>query len=149
MASLAGKELAREIARLASEKKAGNILIMDLRRLSAPAEFFVIATALSSPHLRGLRDFIKQSLETKGLRMLHADGLVEGSEWLVLDYFDVIVHLFSERKRSYFDLEDLYSDVPMEAYGLEKKSTPVKALPKKAKKAPAKKKKGAPRKRRS
>jgi ribosome-associated protein len=149
MAALAGKELAREIARLAIEKNAGNILILDLRKLSAPAEFYVIATALSSPHLRGLRDFLKISLETKGLRLLHADGMADGSEWLVLDYFDVIVHLFSKEKRRYFALEDLYSDVPMEAYGLEKKPAPAKPAPKKAKKAPAKKKKNAPRRRRS
>ncbi len=125
MANPVGKQLALEIARLAKEKKAENLIILDLSRFNAPAEFYVIGTALSAPHLIGLRDHISQELKKTGLRALHADGLNQGTEWVVLDYFDVIIHLFSEKKRRYYDIEDLYADAPMEAYGLENMPAPT------------------------
>jgi ribosome-associated protein len=128
MPTLAGKELALEIARLAREKKAENLLLIDLRKFSAPADFFVIGTALSAPHLVAVRDVLVEELKKQNLRALHADGLNEGTEWIVLDYFDVIVHLFSDQKRRFYDIEDLYADAPMERYSVEAAAPPKKRI---------------------
>jgi ribosome-associated protein len=109
------KDFAALIAKVASEKRAEDLVIIDLRKFSAPAEFFVIASANSEPHLKAIADHLENELRKIDAKCIHRDG-IRGSEWLVLDFFDVIVHLFSGRKREYYAIEELYADAPLSKF---------------------------------
>ena len=109
------KDFAALIAKVASEKRAEDVVMIDLRKFSAPAEFFVVATANSEPHLKAIADHLENETRKIDAKCIHRDG-IRGSEWLVLDFFDVIVHLFSGRKREYYAIEELYSDAPLTKY---------------------------------
>lgn len=105
-------EIARLCAKYADEKKAENIVLLDLRGLSPVTDFFVIATASSNPQLRAVRDEIVDQLRDKhGERPFISDGTFE-SQWLILNYPNVLVHVQSPDKREYYALEELWGDAP-------------------------------------
>jgi ribosome-associated protein len=114
-----GKELALEIARYADEIQAEDITILDLQGnnagspISTLTDFFVICTGTSMPHLKAIRREIARKLaaEHGGQKAGNADGTVE-SHWIVVDYADVIVHIFHKDMRPVYSLEDLWSDAP-------------------------------------
>ena len=102
-------DLARQIADILVEKQAEDILILDLRALTPITDYFVICTGTSQRQLRALQQTIIESLK-QGEAHLKAAG-VEGtpeSGWLLLDYGDVIVHLFEAETRAYYRLEELW-----------------------------------------
>jgi ribosome-associated protein len=105
------RKLALHCRELADNKKAENIVILDVRDISSITDYFVIATGTSEPHLRAIMDEITEKLrENFGLKP-RADGGIQTS-WVVLDYFDVIVHLMRTDVREHYDLEGLWSDAP-------------------------------------
>lgn len=92
--------------------QAGDIVILDLRGISTLADYFVICTATSLPHLKAVnRDIRLKTEEEIGERPRSSEG-DPGSMWLVIDYVDVVVHVFHEEKRHLYALEDLWSDAP-------------------------------------
>ncbi|HHY47011.1 MAG TPA: ribosome silencing factor [Firmicutes bacterium] len=93
----------------AEEKKARDIVVLDLRDISTITDFFVLATGTSRPHLKAIMDAIEERLEESGHRLLHKEG-TETSGWILLDYGDVIVHIFGEQEREYYDIERLWRD---------------------------------------
>ncbi|MFO1498872.1 MAG: ribosome silencing factor [Verrucomicrobiota bacterium] len=106
------RELALHCRELADGKKAENIVILDVREVSSITDYFVIATGTSEPHLRAIVDAIRDTLEEDhGLSPRATDGKLETS-WVVLDYFDVIVHIMRADIREHYDLESLWSDAP-------------------------------------
>jgi ribosome-associated protein len=105
-------EIARLCAKYADEKKAENIVLLDLRGLSPVTDFFVIATASSNPQLRAVRDeVVDQLLDKHGERPLFSDGTFE-SQWLIVNFPNVLVHVQSPEKREYYALEELWGDAP-------------------------------------
>jgi ribosome-associated protein len=107
-----GIEKARLCAKYAGDKKAEGIVIMDARGVSPITDYFVICTASSSPHLRAVRDEIADRLhEEHRIKPLVSDGSFE-SQWLILHYGDVMVHVMQDEKRGYYALEDLWGDAP-------------------------------------
>ncbi len=105
-----GKELALAAARFADEKQAEAIVVLDLRGISSVADFFVICTGGSSPHLKAIYREIGEKLAADhGVVTRGRDGNPE-SQWLVLDYVDVIVHVLHKEQRDNYALEDLWSD---------------------------------------
>lgn len=115
---LNGKELALEIARYADDVQAEDIMILDLQGkpgnpISTLTDFFVICTGTSMPHLKAIRRDITKKLATEheGQKAHNSDGSVE-SHWVVMDFSDVIVHIFHKDKRPFYALEDLWSDAP-------------------------------------
>jgi ribosome-associated protein len=98
--------LARNIAALITEKKGEDIQIFDLRGLSPITDFFVIATGLSEIHIKTLANHIIEH-EDPG----HVEGMGAAS-WVLLDFFDVIVHLFSADARAFYGLGRLWGDAP-------------------------------------
>ncbi|MES2739054.1 MAG: ribosome silencing factor [Verrucomicrobiota bacterium] len=105
-------EIARLCAKYADEKKAENIVLLDLRGLSPVTDFFVIATASSNPQLRAVRDEVVDQLRDKhGERPLFSDGTFE-SQWLIVNFPNVLVHVQSPEKREYYALEELWGDAP-------------------------------------
>lgn len=106
------RKLALLCRRLADNKKAEDIVILDVRKLSSITDYFVIASATSEPHLRAVVDEITDKLrEEHALRPHAVDGRVAAA-WLVLDYFDVIVHVMRSDVRARYDLEGLWGDAP-------------------------------------
>jgi ribosome-associated protein len=107
-----GQELAQTVASLAWQKKAEEIVILDLRGLSNFTDYFVICSGTSKPHLKAIRTEVKTRLrEDSSVSARSVDGEPE-SQWMVLDYGDVIVHIFHRSRRDFFALEDLWSDAP-------------------------------------
>lgn len=106
------KKLALLCRELADNRKAENIIVLDMRKLSSITDFFVLATGTSEPHLRAIVDEIHDRLrEEHQLRPRAVDGTFH-TAWMVLDYFDVIVHVMRADVRERFDLEGLWGDAP-------------------------------------
>jgi len=106
------RRLALLCRELADNKKAEDIAILDLRELSSVTDYFVIASGTSEPHLRAISDEINDKLREKhDLRPRAVDGTLH-TGWLVLDFFDVIVHLMRNDVREHYNLEGLWGDAP-------------------------------------
>jgi ribosome-associated protein len=104
------KKLAQLCRDFADNKKAENIVILDVRKLSSVTDYFVIASGTSEPHLRAIVEEITGQLrEEHGVRPLRTDGSIHGA-WVVLDFFDVIVHVMRADARERYDLESLWGD---------------------------------------
>ncbi len=105
-------DIARACAAFADEKKAENIRILDLRNLSPVSDYFVLCTAMSAPQLRAVRDNIEDEMKAQhGERPMYLDGDFE-SQWLIIDYGNVMVHVLTPEKRDYYALEELWGDAP-------------------------------------
>ena len=106
------KALALRCRELADNKKAENIVILDVRKVSSITDYFVVCTGTSEPHLRAIVDEIAETLKIEdGLEPRARDGSLE-TAWVVLDYFDVIVHVMRGDVREHYKLEDLWGDAP-------------------------------------
>ena len=106
------KKLALLCRELADNKKAEDIVVLDVRKISSITDYFVVATGTSEPHLRAISDEITDKLrEDHDLRPRAVDGTLQ-TAWLVLDYFDVIVHVMRTDVRERYDLETLWGDAP-------------------------------------
>jgi len=107
---LNAKERAIMCATLALDKKAFDVKVLEISRLSSIADYLVIATGKSDKQAQAIADSIKQGLKKYG-KALDVEGLKEGN-WIVIDYGDVIVHVFHEELRRYYDLDGLWHNAP-------------------------------------
>jgi ribosome-associated protein len=106
------RKLALLCRELAENKKAEEIVIMDLREVSSVTDYFVITSGTSEPHLRAIVEEISDKLrEEYQLRPRAIDGTSQAA-WVVLDYFDVIIHVMRQDVRERYDLETLWGDAP-------------------------------------
>lgn len=106
------RKLALRCRELADNKKAEHIVILDMRKLSSVTDYFVIATGTSEPHFRAIiEELTDRVAEEFGLRPRATDGTLKAN-WIVLDYFDVMVHLMRAEVRDHYDLESLWGDAP-------------------------------------
>ncbi|MBV8350768.1 MAG: ribosome silencing factor [Verrucomicrobia bacterium] len=109
---MGAEELARLCVRLAEDKKAEDIVVLDLRGISSFTDFFVICSGTSEPHLKAISGGIREGLRDHAcLSPLASEGSV-ASQWLVMDYSEVLVHIFHQTKREFYALENLWSDAP-------------------------------------
>jgi ribosome-associated protein len=99
------------ICRSAHEKKAENIVVMDMRRRTALCDFFVVMSAESLVRVKTITEHIQEVMEKQGYRTRHREGIAEGL-WVLLDYGSVIVHIFYHQTRGFYDLEHLWGDAP-------------------------------------
>ena len=106
------RKLALLCRELADRRKAEDIVVLDVRKISSITDYFVIATGTSEPHLRAICDEIQDKLrEEHGVKPRAVDGTLQ-TAWLVIDYFDVIVHVMRADVRQLYDLETLWGDAP-------------------------------------
>ena len=132
------RKLARQCLELADSKKAEDIIILDVRKLTSITEYFVIATGSSDPHVRAIVDEVSDKLrDDHGLRPRATESDIQ-SKWIVLDYDDVIVHVMKPDVRERYDLESLWSDAPRVKPRKKKSDMPIPARP--VEKAPRKRK---------
>ena len=91
-------------------------MVLDLQGISSFTDYFVICSGTSEPHLKAIAGEIEERLrEEHGIRAVSVDGF-PASQWIVLDYMQVIVHVFRQEKREFYSLEDLWSDAPRVAW---------------------------------
>ncbi|MBR4229730.1 MAG: ribosome silencing factor [Bacteroidales bacterium] len=103
--------LARLAAQALEEKKGDDVRILDLRKVhGAPAEYFVIASGNVPSHVSALSDTVFETVKkATGLNPHKIEGY-QNAEWILMDYFDVVVHIFQKEKRAFFRLDELWSD---------------------------------------
>ena len=94
-----------------ADRKAQDIVVLDLRGLSNAADFFVIASGTSDTHVRAVAEHVTEALELAGVRVHHAEGLTQG-RWALLDFVDIVVHVFHPSQRDFYQLERLWGDAP-------------------------------------
>ena len=102
-------EIARRAAEIAGDKLARNIVVMDARQVCNFADYFVLCTTESDRQTKAVYDEIENSLKQEGARPHHHEGTV-ASGWLLLDYGDAIVHVFSAAERDYYALDNVWAD---------------------------------------
>lgn len=105
-------EAARAAAVAIDDKNGEDILLLDLSSLLVVTDVFVVASGTSNRHVRTLVDEAEEALKTLGRRPLRREGVDHG-EWVLLDYGDVVIHVFDRPTRAYYELERLWADAPM------------------------------------
>ena len=109
-------QLADAVAELASDKKASDIVVLDLRQAAGYTDLFVICSGTSDRQVKAIHDGINQGLkEQYGILPRRVEGLGE-SRWVLMDYLDVVVHAFTQETREYYRLESLWGDVPSRSF---------------------------------
>ena len=108
-------------AKAAIEKKAENLKVLDLREISGFIDYFVICSGTSDRQVQAIADSISSALRSEGVELISMEGYAEG-RWVLMDFGDVVVHLFLDALREYYDLENLWADapkvkIPSEFYG--------------------------------
>lgn len=106
---MTAKEFAEYTVKVLEDHKAENVVIIDVKEKSSVADYFVIAGGRSMTHTRSLIEFVEEEAEKIGVSATRADGVKEG-RWAVLDFGDVIVHIFNDETRLLYHLEDLWGD---------------------------------------
>jgi ribosome-associated protein len=98
-------------AELAVERKAHDVLVLDLRGISSATDFFLIAGGTSDVHTRAIAEHIVVELKKDDVRPEHVEGL-QGGRWVLVDYVDFVVHVFHPQARQFYQLENLWGDAP-------------------------------------
>lgn len=119
-------QLAQLCAEAADNRKGEDISVLDLRKISSVADFFVIVSGTSEPHLKAIRNEIEHRLKEKSISPKGIDGFPQ-SQWVVMDYIDVMVHIFNKGQREFYALERLWGDAQL----IEWHEKPTKKTPSK------------------
>ena len=111
MATLSAGDKARRAAQAALDHKALDVVVLDVQGLSSVTDYFLVCSGRSTTHLRSIVDAIREAMKAADVRPLHGEGTPE-SGWMLLDYGDVLVHVFLADTRAYYALERLWGDAP-------------------------------------
>ena len=106
------KEIAYEVTKALDAKKGQNIKLLKIDRVSSLADYFLICTGTSSTHVKTLCDYAEYTLEQLGEQMFSREGH-RGNSWELLDYGSIVVHVFTEEARKFYDLERLWADAEL------------------------------------
>jgi ribosome-associated protein len=112
LAGLPAEVAVRVAARAALDKRAIDLMVLNLEGLSSVADFFLVCSARSAPQADTIAEAVRGALRAEGVRPRHNEGSAE-SGWLLLDYGDVVVHVFLEETRGFYALERLWGDAPL------------------------------------
>lgn len=109
------KEIAQKIAAAANEKKAKDILLLNMEGLSPVTDFYVVCSAGNSTLVKAIADNIEDKLAEAGVHPTHKEGYAD-ARWVLLDYGDVVAHVFLGEERDFYNLEQLWADAPSESF---------------------------------
>ncbi len=104
-------DLMTQIHQLLDSKKALDLSVIEIKKVSSVADYFIICTGTSSTHIKALSDYVEKELAKEGITVNHKEGMQKG-EWILLDYQDIVVHIFNREKRDYYGLERIWNDAP-------------------------------------
>ena len=107
------KSLQRQIAELTLSRKAKDVVIMDLRKVTTMADYFVVCTGESETQVRAIADAVMEGMSKTGEKPWHSEGL-QNLQWVLLDYVDVVVHVFHKDARAFYGLEKLWGDAKIQ-----------------------------------
>ncbi|MBU1299181.1 MAG: ribosome silencing factor [Bacteroidetes bacterium] len=124
---MAPKTLAKNIAKLTFTKKASDVMIMDLKKITDIADYFVLCSADSDTQVKAIANAVLDGTEKNGIRAWRTEGFSE-SLWIILDYVDVVTHIFQKEVRKYYNLERLWGDAKIEVLEDKPKSTMKKSV---------------------
>jgi ribosome-associated protein len=113
--SASGEAVVERAAELSLERKAENVVSLDLRGISTAADHFLIASGNSEVHVRAIADHVVDELKKEGFRPRHVEG-GSGGRWILIDYVDLVVHVFHPESREFYQLEELWGDAPRRQY---------------------------------
>jgi ribosome-associated protein len=105
-------KFAKKIAGIVLSKKGTDIRLLDLKKLSGISDYFLICSADSDRQVKAIADEVDKILSEEGVKCIHREGF-ESLNWVILDYFDVIVHVFKNETRQFYGLEKLWGDAPV------------------------------------
>lgn len=108
---LTSKEAAIVAAKALDNKKALNLTLLEVRGVTALTEYMLLATGTSNTHIHALCDEVERRMDEAGEPILHREGF-RGDAWVVMDYAGVMVHVFTDEQRKFYDLERLWCDAP-------------------------------------
>lgn len=106
---LQSREIALLAGKIAVEKKAGDVKIMDVRELTGITDYFVLCSGQADVHVKAISDAIQERLEKEKVKVWHQEGYA-ALRWVLLDYVDVVVHVFQEDVREFYGLDRLWGD---------------------------------------
>jgi ribosome-associated protein len=109
---LESKELVDSIVELIHSKKGYDVTLLDLRKLSAMSDYFIICTADANTQVKAIADEIDKKLRKNGIKCFNKEGY-NSLNWVLLDYFDVVVHIFKNDSRKFYNLEKLWGDAEL------------------------------------
>jgi ribosome-associated protein len=109
------RELALAAGEIALSKKATDVKILDLRELTSVTDYFIICSGSIDLHVKAISDAIVEGLEKREIKVWHIEGY-SALKWVLLDYVDVVVHVFNGEVRDFYGLERLWGDAPMETF---------------------------------
>ena len=109
------KEMSQVICAAASDKKAKDIVVMDMKNLMSSTDYFMVCSAPTASQVRAIADNIEEKMDEAGVHFNHKEGYREG-EWVLLDYGDVVAHIFRQEAREYYALERLWGEAPLTPY---------------------------------
>lgn len=101
----------QRIVELAQELKAHDVVVLDLRGISSATDHFVLASGRSDTQVKAIADNIIDEMKKEGERPAHVEGL-QGGRWVLVDFIDVVVHVFHPQSRDFYQLENLWGDAP-------------------------------------
>lgn len=99
--------LMEKIKKIVDDRKGRNIEVIDVRDVTVVTDYFLIVSGTSTTHVRSLADEVQSQLEQEGIKAAHIEGY-ESCSWIVLDYLGVVVHVFLDREREYYNIERLW-----------------------------------------
>ena len=112
------QELAKKIVKILDSKKGMDITGIDIPDLTTIGDYFILVTGTSSPHVKALAEEVEDTLAREGLEPRRIEG-AQSAAWILIDYQDVILHIFTKETRDFYDMERLWSDAPrMDLTGL-------------------------------
>ena len=109
---LTAEQLALEAARAADDKKATDVRIMDMRDTLGITDYFVVASGRNERQVRRIQDAVEEELRKHDTKPVRREGVRFG-RWILLDYIDMVVHIFLDEDRAFYNLERLWGDVPI------------------------------------
>ena len=105
---LGKREIVTKLYNILDERKAENIKVIDISGVSVMTDYFVIATAGNINHMKALSDYMEKSMHDFNVKLNHAEG--RSANWILLDYGDIVIHLFDRESRAYYELDRIWSD---------------------------------------
>lgn len=106
---LVSEAMVEKVVEFLKEKKAKDVKVIDIRGISILADYFVVCSGTSTTHIKALADGLEAKMEETGIKYLHKEGY-NSARWILIDYGEVVVHIFHEEDRSFYNLERLWAD---------------------------------------
>lgn len=110
--TLDSRAMVETAVRAAEAKKGYDILVLDIRNLTVMSDYFVLVSGRSTTHVQACADHIRETLAELGVSKLRVEGY-RGGQWILLDYGGVVIHVFVESERTFYNLERLWGDAPV------------------------------------